>query len=56
MQQTLGVDASPQEAAILNTSVLKLDYLVLTFAVAQSHHSSMICSLQSISPITDALF
>ena len=26
-----GVDASPQEAAVLNASVLKLDYLVLTF-------------------------
>ena len=34
MQRTLGVDGSPQEAAILNASVLKLDYLVLTFAVA----------------------
>ena len=28
------MDQSPQEAAILNASVLKLDYLVLTFAVA----------------------
>ena len=29
-----GVDASPQEAAELNASVLMLDYLVLTLAVA----------------------
>ena len=39
-----GVDASPQEAAVLDASVLKLDYLVLTFAVAHVKFSHTIAA------------
>ena len=39
-----GVDASPQEAAVLDASVRKLDYLVLTFAVAHVKFSHTIAA------------